>query len=79
MEAMQAAGMSAADVFTAATITAARAMGRADDIGSLSAGKLADLIVVDADPRADITNLRRLRFVMKGGALYGRTELLPRP
>jgi imidazolonepropionase-like amidohydrolase len=78
MEALQSAGMSAADVFASATIVAARALGRSSEVGSLEAGKLADLIVLDADPLADIANVRRLRFVMKGGALYGRSELLPR-
>ena len=56
----------------------ARAMGRADAGGTLEAGKLADLIVQDANPLADIANARRIRLVMKGGALYGRAELLPR-
>jgi imidazolonepropionase-like amidohydrolase len=53
-------------------------MGRADEVGSLEAGKLADLVALDADPLRDIANLRRVRLVMKGGALYGRAELLPR-
>ena len=79
MEALQSAGMSAADVLASATIIAARAMGRASEVGSLEAGKLADAIVVEANPLADVANLRRLRLVMKGGALYGRGELLPRP
>ena len=78
MEALQSAGMPAADVLTSATIVAARAMGRASDVGTVEAGKLADLVVLDADPLADIANLRRVRLVMKGGALYGRHELLPR-
>jgi imidazolonepropionase-like amidohydrolase len=78
MEALQSAGMSAADVFASATLVAARAMGCASEVGSLEAGKLADLVVLEADPLADIANLRRVRFVMKGGALYGRHELLPR-
>ncbi len=78
MEALQSAGMSAAEVLASTTIVAARAMGRASDVGTIEAGKLADLIVLDADPLADIANARRVRLVMKGGALYGRNELLPR-
>lgn len=78
LEALQSAGMSPAEVFASTTIVAARAMGRAADVGTIEAGKLADLIVLDANPLADIANARRVRFVMKGGALYGRSELLPR-
>jgi imidazolonepropionase-like amidohydrolase len=78
LEALQSAGMSPAEVFASTTIVAARATGRAADVGTLEAGKLADLIVLDANPLADIANARRVRLVMKGGALYGRSELLPR-
>jgi imidazolonepropionase-like amidohydrolase len=78
MEALQSAGMSASDVFASATIVAARAMGRAADVGTIEAGKLGDLIVLEADPLADIANARRVRLVMKAGALYGQRELLPR-
>jgi imidazolonepropionase-like amidohydrolase len=77
MEAMQAAGMPAGDVFASATSIAARAMGRERDIGSLEAGKLADLVLLEGDPTADIANARRVRLVMRGGATYGRAELLP--
>ncbi|MBA3343269.1 MAG: amidohydrolase family protein [Gemmatimonadaceae bacterium] len=77
MEAMQAAGMTAREVLRSATLIAARAMGRDADIGSLERGKHADLVVFDADPSADIANARRVRMVMRGGALYGRAELLP--
>jgi imidazolonepropionase-like amidohydrolase len=77
MEAMQAAGMPAGEVFASATSIAARAMGRERDIGSLEAGKLADLVLLEGDPTADIANARRVRLVMRGGATYGRAELLP--
>ncbi|MBC7789838.1 MAG: amidohydrolase family protein [Anaerolineae bacterium] len=76
MEALQAAGMPAAEVLVASTVVAARAM-RRDDIGILEPGKLADLVILEADPTTDIANARRIRMVMKGGALYGRRELLP--
>jgi imidazolonepropionase-like amidohydrolase len=78
MEALQAAGMPAADVFASATIVAAQAMGRGRDLGLIEAGRYADLVVFDADPTSDIANARRVRLVMKGGALYGRAELLPK-
>jgi imidazolonepropionase-like amidohydrolase len=78
MEALQKAGMPAAAVFSSATIVAARAMGRERDLGSLAPGKVADAVVFEADPTADIANARRVRWVVRGGALYGRAELLPR-
>lgn len=78
MEGMQAAGMTAAEVFASATLVAARAMGRDADLGLLAPGRAADLVIWEADPSANIANARRVRSVMKGGALYGRAELLPR-
>jgi imidazolonepropionase-like amidohydrolase len=80
-EAMQAAGMTAMEVLVAATRDAARAMGREKDLGTVEAGKLADLIVLGADPTADIRNLRTLRYVVRGGELRAQEELraLPPP
>jgi imidazolonepropionase-like amidohydrolase len=42
-------------------------MGWQNDIGSITAGKFADLVAVSGDPLTDITELQRVRFVMKGG------------
>ena len=77
MEAMQAAGMTAREVLLSATLIAARAMGREADLGSLDAGKPADLVVFDADPSRDIANARKVAMVMRGGVLYQRSQLLP--
>jgi imidazolonepropionase-like amidohydrolase len=77
MEAMQAAGMSAAEVFRASTLTAAQAMGLEREMGTVEPGKRADLVIFEADPTADIANARRVRQVVRNGALYGRAELLP--
>jgi imidazolonepropionase-like amidohydrolase len=75
MEAMQAAGLTPMQVLVASTQGGARAMGRERDLGTLEAGKSADLLVVDADPTANIANLRRLRWVMRGGVARGMGEL----
>jgi imidazolonepropionase-like amidohydrolase len=78
MEAMQQAGLSPMDVLVAATRNGARAMGRERDLGTLEAGKFADLVVLGADPTADIHNVREVRYVMRGGALSTPRLLAPR-
>jgi hypothetical protein len=79
--AMQAGGMSNHDVLKVATIQGANAIGMEQDLGSLEPGKLADLIVLDANPLEDIHNTNSVRYVMKNGRLYeGETlnEVWPR-
>ena len=79
--AMAAGGMSNHDVLRVATIQGANAIGMEQDLGSLEPGKLADLIVLDANPLEDIHNTNTVRFVMKNGRLYeGDTlnEMWPR-
>jgi len=68
MEAMQAAGLSASDIIVMATRNGAQAMGRRD-FGTLEAGKLADLLVLAEDPRADVRAFRSLTHVMRAGRL----------
>ena len=63
-------GMTPTEALSAGTITAARSLGMDKDIGSLEAGKLADLVVLDADPTADIRNSEKIHRVMLGGRLY---------
>jgi len=53
-----------------ATSLNAEIMGWSDRVGSVEAGKFADLIAVEKDPLRDITELERTRFVMKGGVVY---------
>ena len=54
----------------AITLNAAEMMGIADRVGSLEPGKYADLIAVSGDPLKDITELQRVKWVMKGGVVY---------
>ena len=61
------AGVPALDVIRAVTSNAAEMLGWGDRIGSIEPGKFADLIAVSGDPVADIGELERVRFVMKGG------------
>ena len=62
-------GMSAAQAIRAATADAAQLMGWQDRVGTIEAGKFADLIAVEGDPLKDITQLQRVKFVMKGGVV----------
>jgi imidazolonepropionase-like amidohydrolase len=64
---MAEAGLSPAQILRAATRNAAAHIGRLEDLGTLEPGKLADLIVVDGDPTADIGALRNVEVVVKGG------------
>lgn len=66
---LKAAGMSEADMICAATVNAAALLGLENEIGTISAGKSADVIAVNSDPLKDITVLEQVRFVMRGGAV----------
>ena len=79
--AMSAGGMNNHEVLQVGTRDGAWALGLQDDLGSLEPGKLADLIVLDANPLEDIHNTEKIRYVMKNGRLYeGATlnEVWPR-
>jgi imidazolonepropionase-like amidohydrolase len=63
-------GMPPMDALVSATRTAAELIGESQQIGSLAPGAFADLIDVSGDPLTDITEMERIRFVMKGGMVY---------
>jgi imidazolonepropionase-like amidohydrolase len=63
-------GMTPAQAIRAATSSAADLIGRSADVGTLEAGKYADMIAVQADPLADVRALEHVDFVMKGGTVY---------
>jgi imidazolonepropionase-like amidohydrolase len=63
-------GMTPAQALRSGTMTAAELLGMQDKIGSLEAGKFADVVAVPADPMADIQQLEHVNFVMKGGVVY---------
>ena len=63
-------GMTTTQAIRAATSESAQLMGWQDRVGSVEAGKFADLVAVAGDPIADITELERVKFVMKGGQVF---------
>jgi imidazolonepropionase-like amidohydrolase len=67
-------GMPPLDILRAATTSAAEMLGWQDRVGAVEPGKFADLVAVAGDPIADITELERVRFVMKDGQVV-RNEL----
>ena len=75
MEAMQAAGLTPMQVLVAATRGGARAMGVEKQTGTVEKGKSADLLVVAGDPTADAVNLRKVRYVVRGGVVRSIDEL----
>jgi imidazolonepropionase-like amidohydrolase len=69
-------GMTPAAAIQSGTMVNAEAMGWKDSVGSVTKGKFADLIAVSGNPVADITELQRVKFVMKGGKVI-RNDLTP--
>ncbi len=63
-------GMTPAQAIQAGTLTGATLLGREADVGSLAAGKYADVVAVKGDPLQDITLLQHVDFVMKGGKVF---------
>ena len=78
LELMAAAGLSNMAILSAATAGGAAAMGR-DDLGAIAVGKRADMVLLDADPLADITNTRRIWRVIKDGVVLDPAVLVPHP
>jgi imidazolonepropionase-like amidohydrolase len=70
-------GMTPAQALRSATLISARTMGLEKEIGSVEAGKLANLVVLNKDPLKDINNVRSVDFVVKRGSRYSRSDYKP--
>jgi len=69
------AGLTPREVLASATAGGARVMGREKDLGAVAPGKLADLLILDRDPLADVANLEAIHRVVKGGRVFTPEEL----
>ena len=76
LELMVKAGLKPMQAIVAATRGGAALMGRSDHLGTLAPGKRADLVILDADPLADIRNTRRIHRVVKGGEIFVPDEIM---
>ncbi|MEN8145859.1 MAG: amidohydrolase family protein [Gemmatimonadota bacterium] len=79
MQSFVLAGFTPLEVLEMATLGAAEALGIDGSLGTLDPGKLADLVILDANPLEDVTNTRTIWRVMKDGWLFDPAELQPEP
>jgi imidazolonepropionase-like amidohydrolase len=76
LELLIASGLSPAEALRAATSTAAQALGKEDQLGTIAPGRLADMVVLDADPLEGVQNLAKIRLVVARGKTYAPEALL---
>ncbi len=75
MELLAAAGIPPLDIIRIATLNAAKFLGKEDQLGSIEEGKRADLVLLNADPSADINNAKDIHMVIKNGRIIDRNKL----
>ena len=75
LELLVGGGISPADAIVIATRNAARALGKLDELGTVEAGKLADVVLLKADPTRDINNAKLVDLVIKDGQIVDRAKL----
>jgi imidazolonepropionase-like amidohydrolase len=76
MALMQEAGLTPLEILRSATVHGAAAINMADDLGLVAPGRLADLLIVDADPLENLDNLSRIHRVVKNGDLFDPQVLM---
>ena len=76
MKMMVESGLTPLEVLRSATVNGARALGLEGQVGEIEAGRLADLVILDADPLADIGNLAKVHRTIKGGVVYDPEALM---
>jgi imidazolonepropionase-like amidohydrolase len=78
LELYQRAGMTPAEILKRATFDVARYLGQDQRLGSIEKGKLADFFLIPGDPTKDLKAIKRIRMVVKDGAVYFPSEIYPR-
>ena len=78
LEMLVESGMSPAAALRAATLTNAAALGESERLGSVTAGKVGDIILLSANPLEDIRNTRQIEVVLRGGQICRPADLLSR-
>lgn len=73
---MKEAGLTAQQILQSATINGAKLMGRETEVGSISSGKLADLVILNQNPLEDIMNTSKIHRVIKGGIIFNPKKIL---
>ena len=76
MSLMQQAGLTPLEVLRSATVYGAKAARHENDVGIIDTGRLADMVLLDADPLIDVINLSRVYRVVKGGTVFDPDELI---
>jgi imidazolonepropionase-like amidohydrolase len=76
LEPLVESGLSPAEALPCATLHNARALGQADRVGTIEPGKLADLVLLDANPLESIANMRTISKVFRGGLVLDPGALL---
>lgn len=75
LELLAEAGIPALEIIKIATFNGARFLGKQDQMGSIEEGRIADAVLLNADPTADINNCKAIAFVMKAGQLIDESKL----
>jgi imidazolonepropionase-like amidohydrolase len=75
LEELVRAGFAPLEAIQAATRTSAMILGAEEELGTIEVGRWADLVILDADPLADIRNTRRIHAVVKGGEVVDRVSI----
>jgi imidazolonepropionase-like amidohydrolase len=75
MWALQSGGLTSLETLRAATLNGARALGLEEDLGSIEAGKMADLVFMNNSPLTFIRNTNSIKYVMKNGELFDGSTL----